>query len=94
MSSSMQKIIRMASKDTTIQKKIFEINKDHKLIRNLLNIFKENPKDEFITNTVEQLLESSQLLEGNLMDPHKLVSNINQILEQSSDWYKDIRHIK
>ena len=94
MSSSMQKIIRMASKDTTIQKKIFEINKDHKLIRNLLNIFKENPKDEFITNTVEQLLESSQLLEGDLMDPHKLVSNINQMLEQSSDWYKDIKHIK
>lgn len=88
MSAAMQKIMQTMSKDMSVPKKIFEINKDHKLTRNLLEIFKHNPTDEFITNTVEQLFESSLLLEGYLSDPHKLVGRINSMLEQSSELYK------
>ncbi len=62
MSSTMQKIMNITGKTTTVPTKIMEVNKDHKLIRNLLKVYKANDKDEFITNVVEQLYESSLLL--------------------------------
>ncbi len=93
MSSSMQKMMRMMNKDMQVPKKVFEINRDHKLIRNLLKVFKANSQDEYITNVVEELFESALLLEGDLQDPHRLVSRINQMLEQSSDWYTEVKKI-
>ncbi len=93
MSSSMQKMMRMMNKDMEVPKKVFEINRDHKLIRNLLKVFKADRNDEYITNVVEELFESALLLEGDLMDPHKLVRRINQMLEQSSDWYTEVKKI-
>lgn len=91
MSSQMQKIMKMTNKDFSIQKKIFEINRDHKLIRNLLKVFKVNSKDDFIKNTIEELFDSSLLLEGSLDDPHNLVSKLNKTLEESSEWYTQIK---
>jgi len=85
--SQMQKILHIMNKDTSIPKKIFEVNKDHKLIRNLLKIYKNDPKDPFIAESVEQLYESALLLEGYLTDPHKLVSRIQDILLKSSEWH-------
>ncbi len=41
------------------QKRLMEINKNHKLIRNLLSVFKKNSNDQFIVDTAEQLYESS-----------------------------------
>lgn len=92
-SSSMQKILRMTNKDFTEQKKIFEINKNHKLTRNLLKVFKADANDEYIKDVVEQLYESALLLEGSLIDPHKLASRINKMLDQSSDWYTSIKKV-
>ena len=89
MSSQMQKIMRMANKDMSVQKKGFEINRDHKLIRNLLKVFKTDSKDQYITDTVEELFEAAQLLAGDLNDPHKLVNRINKSLEQSSEMYSE-----
>lgn len=93
MSSSMQKMMRMMNKDMGIPKKIFEINSDHKLIRNLLKVFKADRKDEYISDVVGELFESALLLEGDLLDPHNLVGKINQMLEQSSDWYIEVKKI-
>lgn len=93
MTSSMKKILRMANKEVGIDKKIFEINRDHKLTRNLLKIFKKNPNNEFIINAVEQLFEAALLQEGSLTDPHKLVNRINKILEESSEWYSKLNNI-
>ncbi len=93
MTSEMQKILRMTNKDMAVQKKIFEVNKNHKLIRNLLKVFKVNSKDQYITNVAEELFESALLLEGNLSDPHKLVGKINQMLEQSSNWYTELKKL-
>ncbi|MEO8399369.1 MAG: molecular chaperone HtpG [Ignavibacteriaceae bacterium] len=86
-SSSMLKMMRMTNKEMGAQKKIFEVNRDHKLIRNLLAIFKKDSNDNFIKQTTEQLYESALLLEGNLEDPHKLVKRLNDMMEQSSEWY-------
>jgi molecular chaperone HtpG len=93
MTSSMQKMMRMMNKDMEVPKKVFEINPDHKLSRNLLKVFKANRNDEYIINVVEELFESALLLEGDLQDPHRLVGIINRMLEQSSDWYTEVKKI-
>lgn len=87
MTSQMHKMMQFMNKDVSIPKKIFEINKDHPLTRNLLKIYKNDPKDPFISTTVEQLYESALLLEGYLNDPHKLVNRIQDILLKSSEWH-------
>ncbi|MFC2083824.1 molecular chaperone HtpG [Bacteroidota bacterium] len=88
-SSSMQKILSIVGKDSTVPKKIFEINKDHKLIRNLLTIFKTNSNDSFLKNIVLHLYDSALMLEGYLNDPHLLVSRLNNLIEESSGLYSD-----
>ena len=93
MSSTMQKIMNLSGKSVSAPQKIMEVNKDHKLIRNLLKVFKANDKDEYITTVVEQLYESSLLLEGFLTDPHKLVNRVNSLLENSSDWYTAVKKL-
>ncbi len=93
MSTSMLKMMRLANQDMGQQKKIFEVNKNHHLVRNLLAIFKSDSNDEYINNVTEQLYESALLIEGNLDDPHKLVNRLNKMMEQSSDWYKEVKKL-
>lgn len=87
MSSTMQKILKMSNQGMAMppQKRLMEINKDHKLIKNLINVFKKNENDQFIADTTEQLYESALLLEGNLEDPHKLVNRLNKMLTDASE---------
>ncbi|MDR3667883.1 MAG: molecular chaperone HtpG [Ignavibacteriaceae bacterium] len=93
-SAQMLKMMKMTNKDVQMQKKIFEVNKDHKLVRNLLKVFKANANDEYITDVVEQLYDSALLQEGTLDDPHNLISRLNRMLEESSDWYTEIKKYK
>lgn len=93
MTSSMQKLMRLANQNMGEQKKIFEVNKDHKLVRNLLSVFKKSSTDNYIKNVTEQLYESALLLEGSLDDPHKLVKRLNKMMEESSEWYVEIKKI-
>ena len=91
MTSHMHKMMQMMNKDMTVPPKVMEINKNHKLTRNLLKIYKSDPRDEFIVNAAEQMYESALLLEGYLNDPHKLVHRINEVLEKSSDWHPGVK---
>lgn len=90
-SSTMRKILKMSNSELSLPNRevILEINKDHKLIRNLLEIFKKNSNDPFFKDTTEQLYESALLLEGNLDDPHKLVNRLNKMLTEASELYKN-----
>ncbi len=85
--SSMQKIMQLMNKDMTPPKKAMEVNKNHALIRNLLNIYKKNTKDKYLSQVTEQLFETDLLMEGYLTDPHKMVNRIQDILSKSTDWY-------
>ena len=87
MTSHMHKMMQMMNKDMTPPQKAMEINKDHPLTRNLLKIYKKDPRDPFIENAAQQMFESALLLEGYLTDPHTLVNRINDLLEQSSGWH-------
>ena len=85
--SSMDKIMRVMSKDTSVPKKVLELNPDHPLVRNLIAVHHKNPADPFIAQAVTQLFESALLLEGYLTDPHALVERIQDLLTKSSGWY-------
>ncbi len=85
--SSMDKIMRVVSKDTSIPKKVLEINPDHALVRNMLTIFEKDENDPFIDQAANQLFESALLLEGYLTDPHALVGRVQELLTKSSGWY-------
>ena len=87
--SQMHKIMQLVTKDTSIPKKVFEINQDHKLVRNLLSVFAKDEKDEFVATVIEQLYESALLMDGYLADPHKMVNRLNKLMEDSSAWYKE-----
>ena len=87
MTSSMQKIMQIMSKDASIPQKVMEVNRDHPLIRNLLKIYKKDVNDEHLTRVTEQLYESSLLLEGYLTDAHKMVNRIENLLEKSTELY-------
>lgn len=87
--SQMHKIMQLVTKDTSIPKKVFEINQDHALIRNLLAVFGKDEKDPFVTSVIEQLYESALLMDGYLLDPHKMVARLNRLMEDSSLWYRE-----
>jgi molecular chaperone HtpG len=91
MTSSMEKIMRIVSKDDSIPQKILEVNPDHRLVRNLLRIFQSGPSDRYLASVVEQLYESALLMEGYLKDPHSMVSRIQDIMEKSSAWYLEVK---
>jgi molecular chaperone HtpG len=87
--SSMDKIMRVISKDTSIPKKVLEVNPDHALVRNMLTICEKDANDPFIEQAANQLFESALLLEGYLTDPHALVGRVQDLLTKSSGWYVD-----
>lgn len=91
MTSSMQKLMQVMTKDTSMPEKVMELNADHPLVRNLLAIYTKEEQDDYIATVVEQLYESAMLLEGYLSDPHAMVARINGLLEKSSGWYREIR---
>ncbi len=91
MSSQMKKILKMTKQDVGVEKKILEVNSDHALVRNLVKVFKKDSNDEFILKVTEQLMDSALLQEGNLEDPHKLIKRLNEMMEQSSNWYVDLK---
>ena len=88
-SSQMQRIMNIIQKDMTIPKKILEINPKHALIRNLSAILKSDKADKFFESSIERLYESALLQDGYMMDPHTLVTGIQQLLSDSSQWYLD-----
>ena len=91
MSSQMKKILKMTKQDVGVEKKVLEVNPDHVLVRNLVKVFKTDSNDEFILKVTEQLIDTALLQEGSLEDPHKLIKRLNEMMEQSSSWYVDLK---
>ena len=87
MSTQMQKIIQTINQDIKIAPKIMEINPKNEIIRNLVNIYKKNPNDEFLTRAVHNLYYSIVILDGYLPDIHNMVSGIQDLLKESSKLY-------
>ena len=87
MSAQMQKIMQTMNKDMKPTPKILEINGKHPLIQNMLEIYKKDAKDEYLSRASENLFYSVLLLDGYLPDPHKMVSGMQELLLDSSKLY-------
>jgi molecular chaperone HtpG len=87
--SSMERVMRLMTKDQSVPKKLVEVNPTHPLIKNLLGVYRQDPDDDFVKQATEQLYESALLLEGYLTDPHALVGRIQDLLTKSSGWYRE-----
>jgi len=92
--SSMEKIMRIMQKDESIPKKIFEINRDHPLLRSLLRVYKSGADDSLLDGMIQNLFDSTLMLDGYVADPHALAMRTNKLLEQASGWYADLRAMK
>ncbi|MBD3288265.1 molecular chaperone HtpG [candidate division KSB1 bacterium] len=89
MSAQMEKLMQAINKDAKVPAKIMEVNGKHPLIKNMLEIYKKDPKDVYLDNAAENLYYSVLLLDGYLPDPHRMVGNIQEMLTKSSDLYVD-----
>lgn len=94
MTSSMQKIMQIMNKDGSVPKKTMEINRDHPLVRNLLKIYKKDVNDAHLERVAKQLYESALLTEGYMDDAHQMVNRIEELLEQSTEWYLERKENK
>lgn len=91
--SSMDKLMRVLQKDDTIPQKIFEVNRDHPILRTLLRIHKADPESPQLAEMIQNLFDTSLLLDGFLKDPYALAGRVNKLLEEAGAWYVDLRKI-
>ncbi len=87
MSAQMSRIMQVVNKDAPPPKRVMEINGTHPLIKNMLTMFKNDPKDTYLETSVEQLFQVLMLQDGFLLDPHKIVEGVQVLLNDATSWY-------
>jgi molecular chaperone HtpG len=75
-----QRVYRMMDKEYQIPKKILEVNPSHNILKLLSELGEGNPLEEII---IEQIFESSLLIEGLHPDPVAMIPRIQQLIESS-----------
>lgn len=91
--SSMDKIMRVLHKDDSIPQKIFEVNRDHPILRTLLRIHKADPDSPQLAEMIRNLFDASLLLDGYVGDPYALAGRVNKLLEEAGAWYVEVRKL-
>ncbi|MEW5773632.1 MAG: molecular chaperone HtpG [Thermodesulfobacteriota bacterium] len=93
MSSGMEKVMKVITKDTTPPRLVLEVNPDHAITRNLLKVYGADPADPFLALSIENLYDAALLLDGYLADPHALTSRTTKLLDQAAAWYAEIKKL-
>jgi HSP90 family molecular chaperone len=83
-STQMQKIMKMLNESFEIPKKIFEINYDSELIKNLAEIHHKNINKEYLDNCVMQLFDNALMLDGFMNQPSTMIPRLNQLMEEGT----------
>jgi molecular chaperone HtpG len=83
-SRDIQRVQRYLTDNYEIPKKILEVNRGHNLISDLARILNERREDEIINLIIEQLFESSLVMEGLHPNPAKMLPKIERLLELSA----------
>ncbi len=73
----MQRVYRMMDRDYQIPKKVLEINPEHPI---LLQLLKLPPDDQRTNMVVEQIFESTLLIEGLHPDPAAMIPRIQELI--------------
>lgn len=84
MDTQMERMMKMMDKNFTGSQKVMEVNMEHPLIQNLANKSMGDKNDPMLKACIEQLYESSLLLEGNLKSPTDYVSRMMEIMEKAT----------
>ncbi len=77
----MQRVKRMLGQDYEIPKKMMEINRGHAMIADMAALAQTGANDALLDLCIQQLYESSLLLEGLLPNPAAMVPRIQQLME-------------
>jgi molecular chaperone HtpG len=76
----MQRVYRMMDREYQIPKKILEINPSHHILKQVSELEEDNPLIKLI---IEQIFESTLLIEGLHPDPPAMIPRIQQLMESS-----------
>jgi len=76
----MEKVIKMVNKDYSYSKKVFEINPDNALIKEMVRIHKAKPESTKLKSLSLQLLDNMLLREGIIDDIDEIVPRIQKIM--------------
>lgn len=80
-----EKILQLLDKDFKKSPKILEININHKITRNLIDLIQRNPDDPNIEIVINQIFEAALLLDGELDNPKDFVARLNNILSDFTE---------
>lgn len=84
-SVQMEKVMKMMNKEYSFSKRVFEINPDHKLIKQLVNIHKSDPASDYLKKISLQLLDNLILREGVFDNFDEMVDRINDIMLKAAE---------
>lgn len=76
-----ERMMKMMDSNFTGSKKVFEVNTNHKILKNMSEYFEKNGSDEKLRSIVEQLYSSSLLIEGELKNPTEYVAKVYDLIE-------------
>ncbi len=87
MSSQMEKMMQIYTPDMKPKPKVMEINKQHSVILNLLDIYKSNSKDPMLETVANNLFTSAALLDGHIVDPQAMAAGIQSMISETINLY-------
>lgn len=93
MTSSMEKLLKVMHKDDSLPVKVLEVNRDHRLLRAMLAMFKADSNDHTLEQMTQTLFDTSLLLDGYLKDPQAVAARVNEIISESAAWYTEVRKL-
>ena len=82
----LQRVYRMMDREYQIPKKILEINPSHIILKKLSDLQEDDSLGELI---IEQIFESTLLIEGLHPDPASMIPRIQQLMESVLGFSKD-----
>jgi HSP90 family molecular chaperone len=83
-SVQMERILKMTQKDYKFSKKVFEINPDNQLIKEMVGLYKEDPKSKDLNELALQMLDNMMLREGMVEEVDSIVARIQSIMLQAA----------
>jgi molecular chaperone HtpG len=77
----LQRIRRLTEQSYEAPKKMIEVNRNHPLITNLVQMLSQGTNNALVDTTIEQLFNNALLLDGVYPNPADMVEHIQTLME-------------